>query len=99
MSTNEFGGRSIYIGLEKSAVAAARVVGGPPRCSKKEGKSVDVYKTPPKIIISSASEKTDPETAFTARVRLCGPQHVDFSMFREKLFLMPKTYFVIYNSN
>ena len=35
---NEFDGRFIDIGLEKSAVAAARVVGGPPSCSNKKGK-------------------------------------------------------------
>ena len=34
---NEFGGRFIDIGLEHIAVAAARVVGGLPRCSNKAG--------------------------------------------------------------
>ena len=34
---NEFGGRFVDIGLENVAVAAARVVGGPPRCSNKGG--------------------------------------------------------------
>ena len=34
-TTNDFGGRFIDIGLEHVAVAAARVVGGPSRCSKK----------------------------------------------------------------
>ena len=38
LKRNEFGGRFIDIGLEKVVVAAARVVGGPPRCSNKEGK-------------------------------------------------------------
>ena len=37
MSKNEFGGRFINIGIENVAVAVARVVGEPPRCSNKGG--------------------------------------------------------------
>ena len=51
IETNEFYGRFIDIGLENVAMAAARVVDLPPRCTNKEVKSVDVYKTPARVIL------------------------------------------------
>ena len=69
MRKNEFGRRFINIGLEKSAVAAASVVEGPSRCSNKEGKSVEVYKTPVRIICFNGAEArtgNGPSTAFNA---------------------------------
>ena len=62
---NEFGGRFIDIGLEQTAVAE-RAWWGDLRAAVIRGvKSVDVYKTSVKIIISSTSEATDPDDAFT----------------------------------
>ena len=46
-----FGVRFISIGIESIAVAAARVVELPPRCSYKRGKNADVYKTYARIIL------------------------------------------------
>ena len=48
--TNEFGGRSINIGLENVAVAVARVVGDLRAAVIRGVKSVDVYKTTARII-------------------------------------------------
>jgi hypothetical protein len=45
---NDSRNRFVDIGLENVAVAAARVVERPPRCSN----SVDVYKTSARIIFS-----------------------------------------------
>ena len=63
---NEFGSRFIDIGLENVAVAE-RAWWGDLRAAVIRGvKSIDVDKTPAKILISSASEKTDPDDAFTS---------------------------------
>ena len=53
---NEFGMRFIHIGLENSAVAAARVGGPPSRCSLKGVRSVDVYKTNARIILFASAK-------------------------------------------
>ena len=63
---NKFVNRFIDIRLENVAVAAARVVGDLRAAVMRGVKSVYVYKTPAKIIISSTSETTGPETAFTS---------------------------------
>ena len=71
MWKNEFGGRFINIELKNDAVAAARVVELPPRCSKKGGKK--------RRCLLNASENN----CFQGRRGACGQEIFTSPLIRE----------------